>query len=245
MFISKIALPRRTFLRGIGATVALPLLDAMVPALTAQSKTAAGPVRRLGFVYTPNGATMSAWTPAGAGPALVELSSTLMPLAPFKDQVVVPTGLCQRQAESLGDGNGEHSRGQTVWLSGVHPKRTEGADVEAGITVDQIAAQTLGTDTPLLSIEMALEQNYLVGNCDNGYSCVYWNTISWRTPTTPLPMEVNPRVVFERMFGDGGTPRQRLEQIREDRSILDSVKDAITDLRGRLGAGDRTRVAEY
>jgi hypothetical protein len=245
MFISKIALPRRTFLRGIGATVALPLLDAMVPALTAQSKTAAGPVRRLGFVYTPNGATMSAWTPAGAGPALVELSPTLMPLAPFKDQVVVPTGLCQRQAESLGDGNGEHSRGQTVWLSGVHPKRTEGSDVRNATTVDQIAAQSIGTDTRLMSLELALEQNYLVGNCDNGYSCVYWNTISWRTATTPLPMEVNPRVVFERMFGDGGTPEQRLAQVREDRSILDSVKEAVAGLERRLGAGDRVKVAEY
>src|SRR5438094_573829 len=245
MFISKMALPRRTFLRGLGVTMALPLLDAMVPALTALGKTAASPVRRLGFIYTPNGATMSAWTPAGEGPALDELSGTLSPLAPFRNQVVVPTGLSQKLAESMGDGNGEHSRGQTVWLSGVHPKRTEGADVQAGVTVDQIAAQALGKDTPLLSIEMALEQNYLVGNCDNGYSCVYWNTISWRTPTTPLPMEVNPRLVFERMFGDGGTPQQRLAQIREDRSILDSVKDAITGLQVRLGAGDRARVAEY
>src|SRR5204863_7837471 len=174
-----------------------------------------------------------------------ELSPTLSPLAALSDQVIVPTGLSQKQAESLGDGNGEHSRGQTVWLSGVHPKRTEGADVEAGVTVDQIAAQALGGDTPLLSIEMALEQNYLVGNCDNGYSCVYWNTISWRTPTTPLPMEVNPRVVFERMFGDGGTPEQRLVQVREDRSILDSVKESVSSLQNRLNASDRTRVAEY
>jgi len=245
MFITKIALPRRTFLRGMGVTLALPLLDAMVPAMSAVANTAARPVRRLGFVYTPNGATMSAWTPTGEGPILDVLSPTLSPLAPFKDQVVVPTGLSQKQAESFGDGNGEHSRGQTVWLSGVHPKRTEGADVQAGITVDQIAAQAIGKDTPLLSIEMALEQNYLVGNCDNGYSCVYWNTISWRTPTTPLPMEVNPRVVFERMFGDGGTPAQRLGQMREDRSILDSVREAVVSLQNRLGAGDRTKVAEY
>ena len=245
MLITKMALPRRTFLRGMGVTIALPLLDAMVPPLTALSKTAASPVRRLGFVYTPNGATMSAWTPAGEGPLLDEFSPTLSPLAPFRDQVVVPTGLSQHQAESHNDGNGEHSRGQTVWLSGVHPKRTEGADVQAGTTVDQIAAQVLGKDTPLLSLEMALEQNYLVGNCDNGYSCVYWNTISWRTPTTPLPMEVNPRVVFERMFGNGGTPEQRLQEVREDRSILDSVTDALTSLQKRLGMSDRTRVAEY
>lgn len=244
MFISKMALPRRTFLRGMGAAVALPLLDAMVPAL-AVGVTAATPVRRLGFIYTPNGATMSAWTPAGEGGMLDVLPPTLAPLTPFRDQVVVPTGLAQRQAEAWGDGNGEHSRGQTVWLSGVHPKRTEGADVQNATTVDQIAAQVLGKDTPLMSLELALEQNYLVGNCDNGYSCVYWNTISWRTPTTPLPMEVNPRVVFERMFGDGGTPEQRLNQVREDRSILDSVKEAVSSLQHRLGASDRVRVAEY
>src|SRR5262245_18571476 len=177
MFITKMSLPRRTFLRGMGAAIALPLLDAMVPA--AAGAAAAAPVRRLGFVYTPNGATMDAWTPSGEGPTL-ELSPTVSPLAAPKDQVLVPTGLSQKQAESQGDVNGEHSRGQTVWLSGVHPKRTEGADVEAGTTVDQIAARVLGKDTPLLSIEMALEQNYLVGNCDNGYSCVYWNTVSWR-----------------------------------------------------------------
>src|SRR5439155_188435 len=195
MSIFKMALPRRTFLRGMGVTIALPLLDAMIPAFSVLARTPARPVKRLGFIYTPNGATMSAWTPAGEGPALTELSPTLSALAPFRDQVIVPTGLSQRMAESMGDGNGEHSRGQTVWLSGVHPKRTEGADVQSGVSVDQIAAQTISKDTPLLSIEMALEQNYLVGNCDNGYSCVYWNTISWRTPTTPLPMEVNPRVV--------------------------------------------------
>lgn len=242
MFISKLALPRRTFLRGMGATLALPLLDAMIPALGAAD--ARKPAKRLGFIYTPNGATMAAWTPAKEG-KLDVLSPTLSPLERFKDQLIVPTGLSQRQAESLGDGNGEHSRGQTVWLSGVHPKRTEGADVQAGITVDQIAAQAIGADTPLLSLEMALEQNYLVGNCDNGYSCVYWNTISWRTPTTPLPMEVNPRVVFERLFGDGGSPDQRLGQVREDRSILDSVRDSVASLQSRLGAGDRARVAEY
>jgi hypothetical protein len=244
MLITKMALPRRTFLRGLGAAVALPFLDAMMPALSAQAKNAPT-VRRLGFVYTPNGATMASWTPKGEGPALDELSPTLSALNPLKDHVLVPTGLSQRQAESWGNGNGEHSRGQTVWLSGVHPKRTEGADVRNATTVDQLAAQVIGADTRLMSIEMALEQNYLVGNCDNGYSCVYWNTISWRTPTTPLPMEVNPRIVFERMFGDGGSPSQRLAQVREDRSILDSVKEAVAGLERRLGAGDRVKVAEY
>src|SRR5215831_18770134 len=156
MFISKISLPRRTFLRGMGVTIALPLLDAMVPALSALATTPARPVRRLGFIYTPNGATMAAWTPKGEGPALDDLSPTLSPLAAVKDQVVVPTGLSHKMAESMGDGNGEHSRGQSVWLSGVHPKRTEGADVQAGVTVDQIAARTICQDSPLLSIEMAL-----------------------------------------------------------------------------------------
>src|SRR2546422_5171639 len=166
MLITKMALPRRTFLRGMGVTIALPLLDAMVPALTALSKTAASPVRRLGFIYTPNGATMAAWTPPGQGPGLDEFSPTLRALEPFRDQVVIPTGLSQKQAESFGDGNGEHSRGQTVWLSGVHPKRTEGADVQAGTTVDQIAAQVLGEDAPPPSPQKAPEQNYPVGNCD-------------------------------------------------------------------------------
>src|SRR6185436_4875677 len=239
MLITKMALPRRTFLRGVGAVVALPFLDAMMPALSAQAKKAPT-VRRLGFVYTPNGATMASWTPNGDGPRLDELSPTLSALNPLKDHVLVPTGLSQRQAESWGNGNGEHSRGQTVWLSGVHPKRTEGADVRNATTVDQLAAQVIGTDTRLMSIEMALEQNYLVGNCDNGYSCVYWNTISWRTPTMPLPMEVNPRIVFERLFGDGGSSGQRLAQVREDRSILDSVREAVTSLQNRIGAGDRT-----
>ncbi len=244
MFIKKVSLPRRTFLRGLGVTVALPLLDAMVPALSAMTKTAANPVRRLGFVYVPNGATMRAWTPAQEGTNF-DLSPTLSPLASVKDHVVVPSGLAQKQAESLGDGNGEHSRGQTVWLSGVHPKRTEGADVRNGTTADQIAAKVLGTDTRLPSLELGLEQNYLVGNCDNGYSCVYWNTLAWRSPETPLPPELNPRVVFERMFGDGGSAEQRLAQVREDRSILDSVTEAIASLERRLGASDRTRMAAY
>ena len=244
MFISKMALPRRTFLRGMGVTLALPLLDAMVPAASALAKTAARPVRRLGFVYVPNGAVMSHWQPQGDG-VLAELSPTLRPLAPFKDQVVVPIGLSQKQAEALGDGNGEHSRAGTVWLSGVHPKETEGADVRNGPTADQIAAQHIGGDTPLRSLELAMEQTYLIGNCDNGYSCVYTNSISWRTATTPNPHETNPRVVFQRMFGDGGSPAERVAQMREDRSILDWVTADIADLGKKLGPADRSSVSEY
>ena len=244
MFITKKSLPRRTFLRGMGIGLGLPLLDAMVPAASALAKTAAAPVRRLGFVYIPNGAVMSHWQPDGEG-ALTELSPTLSPLAPFQDQVVVPIGLSQKQAEALGDGNGEHSRAGTVWLSGVHPKETEGADVRNGITADQIAAQYIGGDTPLTSLELAMEQTYLIGNCDNGYSCVYTNSISWRSPTTPNPHETNPRVVFQRMFGDGATPEERLAHMREDRSILDWVSADIADLQKELGPADRNSVTEY
>ncbi len=244
MFISKMALPRRTFLRGMGVSLALPLLDAMVPAATALAGTAAKPVRRLGFVYIPNGAVMKSWQPAGDG-RLTELSRTLSPLAPFQDQMIVPIGLSQKQAEALGDGNGEHSRAGTVWLSGVHPKETEGADVRNGTTADQIAAQHIGGDTPLTSLELAMEQTYLIGNCDNGYSCVYTNSISWRSPTTPNPHETNPRIVFQRMFGDGGTPEQRLAQLQEDRSILDWVTKDISHLQQKLGAADRNSVSEY
>src|SRR5438876_441886 len=244
MFISKMALPRRTFLRGMGVTLALPLLDAMVPALTLSAKTAAAPVRRLGFMYFPNGANMRLWKPTGTETNW-ELSPALAELAPFKDQLTIPIGLCQKEAQSRGDGNAEHHRACANWLNGVHPKRTEGADVQAGTTVDQIAAREIGNDTPLTSLELALEQDYKVGNCDGGYSCVYINTISWRTPTTPLPMEVNPRVVFERLFGDGGSAAERIAQVQQDRSILDWVTRDISRLQSTLGSGDRTRVNEY
>ena len=244
MIIKKLSLPRRTFLRGMGATVALPLLDAMVPALSALATTAAAPIKRLGFVYLPNGAVMQAWTPRGEGTNL-ELSPTLSPLAPYRDQTLVISRLAHGQAEPLGDGNGEHSRASAVWLNGVHPKQTEGADVRAGVTADQLAAAELGKQTPLPSLELAIDLDFLVGNCENGYSCVYMNTIAWRTPTTPLPMENNPRVVFERLFGDGGTREQRLAEMRKDRSILDSVTEDLAHLERDLGTGDRQRLDQY
>jgi hypothetical protein len=244
MIIKKLSLPRRTFLRGVGATMALPLLDAMVPALSALSTTAAAPVRRLGFVYIPNGAVMQQWTPAETGRGFA-LSPILQPLAPYKDHLTVLTGLAHGQAEPLGDGNGEHSRASATWLNGVHPKQTEGADVQAGMTADQIAAATLGRDTPLPSLELAIDLDGLVGNCENGYSCVYLNTVAWRSSTTPLPMENNPRVVFERLFGDGGTPEQRVAEMRRDRSILDSVTDDLAALERAVGSGDRARLDQY
>ena len=242
MIIIKKALPRRTFLRGMGVTLALPLLDAMVPALSAAAKTPTP--RRLGFVYVPNGCSMPHWHPKGEGP-LTELSPSLAPLEPFRDRIIVPVGLSQKQAEAFGDGNGEHSRAGTVWLSGVHPKHTEGADVRNGVTADQIAAQELGKDTPLRSLEMAMEQTFLIGNCDNGYSCVYTNSISWRTATDPNPMETNPRIVFQRLFGDGGSAADRLAQVREDRSILDWVTGDLARLQKSLGPADRDVVNDY
>jgi hypothetical protein len=244
MLIRKLALPRRTFLRGMGAAVALPLLDAMVPALSALAKTAAAPVRRLGFVYIPNGAIMEKWTPATTGTDF-ELPPTLQPLAPFKQQMVVLSGLEQAMAYGIGDGSGDHSRAGATWLSGVHPKHTEGADIEGGITADQLAARALGRDTQLQSLEIGLDLMEAVGMCENGYSCVYLNAVAWRTPTTPLFPEPNPRVVFERLFGGGGTAEERASRMREDRSILDAVTDAVARLQKTLGAADRARVSEY
>ena len=244
MFISKVSLPRRTFLRGIGATLALPLLDAMVPALSALAATDAKPARRLGFVYLPNGVIQDKWVPAKVG--ALELSPTLSPLANVKDKLLVLSGLAQRQAESFGDGNGDHARGSASWLNGVHPKRTEGAGVQAGTTIDQMAANELGKLTRLPSLEVALEsQERSLGSCDNGYACVYINTIAWRTPTSPVPMEIHPRVVFDRLFGDGGSAAERLSQVKRTHSILDSVQDEAARLQKTLGAGDRTKVNEY
>ena len=240
MIVTKMALPRRTFLRGMGVSLALPLLDAMVPALSA----AAPPIRRLGFVYLANGAMMARWRPNGEG-ALTELSPTLSPLEPVKDQLVVPMGLDHKQAEAFGDGNGDHSRAGPVYLSGVHPKFTEGADVRAGTTADQIAAQHLGAETPLRSIEMAMEQTYLIGACENGYSCAYLNSISWRTPTTPNPMETNPRVIFQRLFGYGGSGAERVARLRQNQSLLDFVNDGLASLKPRLGAADHHVVDNY
>ena len=251
MIITKKHLPRRTFLRGMGATLALPLLDAMVPALSATARTAARPVRRLGFIYFPHGSVSWAngsanrWTPPGEGGAL-ELSPILQRLAPVKDQTLVLTNMEHRNAQGNGtDGNAEHTRSNASWLSAARPKMTEGADVRLATTVDQIAAGKLCRDTRLPSLELTLENSFLVGNCDNGYNCVYVNTLSWSSPTTPLPMENNPRAVFERLFGDGGTVDERRAAMRRDRSILDSVTDDMARLVGSLGASDRVRVDQY
>ena len=248
MTITKMSLPRRTFLRGMGSALALPLLDAMVPVFTAVAKTAANPVRRLGFIYFAHGSlthrpgSENRWTPVGEG-RIEELSPILSPLAPFRDRLTVPTNL--ESPSALAISNGNHSRASASFLSASPTKRTEGTDVLSGVTVDQIAAKTLGRDTPLPSLELSLDHDYLVGNCDGGYSCAYINSLSWSSPSTPLPAENNPRVVFERLFGDGATGADRLARIRANRSILDSMSEDFARLARALGPGDRTKVREY
>lgn len=245
MIVTKKALPRRTFLRGVGAAVSLPLLDAMVPAFTAQAKTAAAPVPRLGFIYTPNGYMRNFWVPKTTGKDF-ELTPSLLPLQPVRNDVVVINGLAHRQADPMGDPPGPHSRASGAWLTGVHVKRTEGADVRAAKSADQIAAEVLGRSTPLPSLEIAIEQNEkMIGNCEAGYTCVYQNTLCWRDATTPMPMETHPRVVFERLFGDGATPAEQRAESKTDRSILDSVNGRIAELKKSLGPSDRQRVDQY
>jgi hypothetical protein len=245
MMITKLALPRRTILRGLGATLALPLLDAMVPALTAMAQTPAKGTLRLGIAYMPNGMQLINFIPKTEG-AGFEITPILTPLAPFRDQLVVVSGLSNVKAEMLDEGGGAHARPAGTWLNGTRVKRTTGdAEVQAGKTVDQYAADVLGRDTPLRSLELALEPNFVVGNCETGYTCAYINTTSWRTPTTPLPMETNPRVVFERLFGDAATSDARVAQMKRERSLLDSVMEETTGLQRTLGLADRRRVTDY
>ncbi len=242
MIITKRALPRRTFLRGMGATVALPFLDAMVPALSAR---AVKPSVRLGFVYIPNGTIQPMWVPATTGKDF-ELSPILSPLAPVRDRITVLSGLAHRQADNLGDGNGDHARGTAVWLTGVHAwdRGRGGVDgVRLATTVDQIAAGALGKDTRLPSLELSLESPTQIG-CDSE-DCFFSNTISWKSPTTPLPMEPHPRMVFERLFGQASTPAQRNAQIRKTGNILDSVLEEVAGLQKTLGSGDRAKLTEY
>jgi len=241
MFITKKSLPRRTFLRGVGATLALPLLDSMIPARTLLAQTAAKPLPRLGFVYVPHGAIYDKWTPATTG-AGFEFTPILKPLEPFRDYVNVVSGLGHKAADTTA----VHSLSPTTWLSGVRPKATQGVDAFAGVTADQIAAQAIGQDNPLPSMELATEDHSgLIGSCDRDYGCIYMNTLSWRTPETPLPMEINPRKVFERMFGQGGSPSERLARIQEDRSILDAITKEASALQLQLGPSDRLTMNQY
>ena len=244
MFIHKMHLPRRTVLRGLGATLALPLLDSMVPALTALAKTAAAPVRRLGVFYVPNGMSMPYWSPQQEGP-LAELPPTLRSLAGFEERVLLCGGL-NDEAANLVAGGGDHARSAGTFLTCVPFKLTSGADVYASVSMDQIAALGLAAQTQLASIELGIESNATLGNCDAA-SCAYTNTVSWRTPTTPLPIENDPRAVFERLFGTSGTtdPEARLARMRRDRSVLDAVNDELGDLERVIGLGDQIKLDEY
>jgi len=246
MIITRKHLSRRTFLRGAGVALGLPMLESMIPAATALGQAVANSRVRLGFLYMPHGAMMSNWTPATEG-ADFELSRILSPLKEVKNQVVVVSGLGHKNAGATdGDSGGDHGRSPTVFLSGARPRRTEGEDVRAGMTVDQMAAAVIGQDTPLPSLELATEDmTGLIGACDVGFSCTYTNTNSWRSPTTPLPMEINPRAVFDSLFGDGSNPTERLNRMQRQRSILDAVAAQVKRLEGKLGPGDRNRIAEY
>jgi hypothetical protein len=243
MMISKKAIPRRTVLRGLGATLALPLLDSMVPAMTALARTPAKAINRFGVVYVPNGMIMPSWTPAAEG-AGFEFTPTLAPLASFREQLLVLSGL--NCIPSPGRPGGAHAKATTRFLTDVSPPTSE-TELDAGISMDQIVARELGKYTQLASLELAIESGDTAGACDQGFACAYTNTISWRTANTPLPTQNNPRAVFERLFGDSGStdPKVRLARMKRERSLLDSVTQEVAQLRGALGHDDGAKLSEY
>lgn len=242
MTITKKALARRTFLRGLGTVMALPLLDSMIPAMASTSKS---PIR-LGFVYVPNGIIPKAWLPTSEGSAF-DFMPTMKPLEPFREKLLVVSNLAQINGRALGDGAGDHARAGATWLTGVHPKKTQGMDIHVGISADQLAAREMGKSTQFASLEIGLEEPYLAGGCDSGYSCAYTNTISWRSPTTPNPVEISPRAVFERLFGDSGTtdPAARRKRTDQDRTILDYVRGDLARIEPGLGTRDKRKLDEY
>jgi hypothetical protein len=239
MIITKKALPRRTFLKGVQATLALPLLDAMIPAATAWAKTPAKPVSRLGFVYIPMGCDRARWTPPGEG-TLQDLSPILAPLTPVKDQLTVFSNLRLEQSYP-----GTHDTSNAGFLSAAFAKHTESSDYYLGTTVDQVAAKQIGRDRQLPSLELAMDLNPLAGVCNNGYACVYQNCLSWSSPTTPLPSEAHPRIVFERLFGEGNSAAERRAGLRDRASLLDSFSEDVARLKHRIGVPDRVRVDQY
>ena len=245
MFISKLHLSRRTLLRGLGASLALPLLDSMVPALSALQRTAAAPVKRLGVFYVPNGMSMPYWWPKAEGP-IDKLPATLQSLEAFKDRVLLCGGLAD-EAANLVKGGGDHARSAGTFLTCVPFKITSGADVFASVSMDQIAATEFAKETQIASLELGIESNAMLGACDGGASCAYTNTVAWRTPTTPLPIENDPRAVFERLFGTTGStdPRARLARMKRDRSILDFVGDEVASLERVIGPQDKVKIDEY
>jgi hypothetical protein len=239
-FVTRKHLSRRTLLRGVGVSLGLPLLDSMVPAQTPLARTAATSKSRLSCIYVPHGATMDKWTPAADGKGF-EFTEILGPLEKFRDRVSIVSNLAHPAAGGVGsDAGADHARSAAVFLSGVHPEQ---GSIHVGTTIDQIAAQRIGQDTPLPSIELSIEEVAL--SCGSGYACAYSNTISWKTPTTPLPMENNPQVVFEKLFGDGSNNADRLARKQQSRSLLDSVMDQVASLQRELPASDRTRLGEY
>lgn len=239
MILTKKALPRRTFLRTVGATMALPMLDAMVPAATAASKTPLGQAKRLGFVFMPMGCDESRWTPGSEGD-LSQLSPILQSLEPVKDQLSVLTNMELANAYP-----GSHATSNSSFLSAAKARHTEGNDYYLGTTVDQVAAKQLGLHTQLPSLELSMDLMQTVGQCDNGYACVYQNNLSWSTPTTPLPAEAHPRMVFESLFGDGGSAQERQAALKERASLLDAFRQDVARLKRDLGAADRARMDDY
>jgi hypothetical protein len=243
MMITKKAVPRRTVLRGLGATLALPFLDAMTPALTALRQTAAKPIHRFGVVYVPNGMIMQSYLPAAEG-AGFELTPTLQALAPFREQILVLSGL--NCIPSPGRPGGAHAKASTRFLTDISPPTSE-TFLDAGISLDQILANQFGKETQFASLELAIENSDTAGACDVGFACAYTNTISWKSANTPLPMQHNPRAVFERLFGDSGStdPKARLARIRQQRSVLDSITEELGGLQNVLGPDDRAKLTEY
>jgi hypothetical protein len=239
MIITKKALPRRTFLKGMQATLALPLLDAMIPAATALANTAANPAPRLSYVFMPMGTDIARWTPRG-GDQLGDLPPVLSPLERVKDQVTVVTNL-----ELQNSYPGTHDTSNSGFLSAAFAKHTESSDYHLGTTADQIAAKQIGQDTQLPSLELSMDLNPLAGMCNNGYACVYTNCLSWSSPTTPLPSEAHPRIVFERLFGVGGSLAERRAALRSRASLLDAFREDIARLKRLVGAGDGVRVDQY
>jgi hypothetical protein len=246
MFLTRKSLDRRTLLKGIGVAIGLPVLDAMTPALARATSVVKGPTR-VSFVYVPNGIVMSNWTPAAAGTDF-EFPRILKPLEPFRDRTLIISNLMDHNANALGDGGGDHARAASSFLTATHPKKTGGSDIHVGVSVDQVMAEALGNATRLPSLEMGLDDNRVVGHCDSGYSCAYTNSVSWRTPSTPLPPEANPRTVFERLFGDvdysvDAATRARRERYRK--SLLDMTLADVNKLSGTLGGSDRRKLDEY
>ena len=240
MILTKKALPRRTFLRGMGATLALPLLDAMIPAATAATNSAARPVRRLGYVFMPMGCDQTRWTPPGTDGKLGELSPILSSLDSVKEHVVAFTNMELRNAYP-----GSHATSNAAFLSAAKAKHTESSDYYLGTSADQLAAQQIGQETQLPSLELSMDQLQTTGQCDNGYACVYQNNLSWSSPTTPLPSEAHPRIVFERLFGEGGSLAERRAALRKRASLLDWVTEDIASLQRQLGPADRAKLGEY